>query len=77
VLRVIGRPNGPSRWLVALGYAGWGAGQLDAEMTRHGWHLADGNDALIFDTLPAERWQKAFEAGGIDPRLLVGDSGTA
>jgi putative transcriptional regulator len=77
VLRVIGRPNGPSRWLVALGYAGWGAGQLDAEMTRHGWHLADGNDALMFDTLPAERWQKAFEAGGIDPRLLVGDSGTA
>ena len=77
ILRVIGRPHGPSQWLVALGYAGWGAGQLDGEMTRHGWHLADPSEALLFD-LPAEqRWQSAFLSTGIDPRMLASESGHA
>lgn len=77
ILRVIGRPNGPSRWLVALGYAGWGPGQLDEEMHRHGWHVADANDALLYDLPVDERWAAAFEAQGIDPRLLATDSGHA
>ncbi|MCY7399170.1 MAG: YqgE/AlgH family protein, partial [Sphingomonas bacterium] len=42
VLRAIAEGRGPSRFLVALGYAGWGAGQLDEEMTRHGWFTAHG-----------------------------------
>ena len=40
VLRVIAEGHGPSRWIAALGYAGWGEGQLDEEMTRHGWFTA-------------------------------------
>ncbi len=76
-LRVIGRPNGPSRWLVALGYAGWGEGQLDSELCRHGWHVTDGDAALIFDTGVKQRWAAAFRAGGIDPALLASVSGNA
>lgn len=77
VLRVLGQREGPTRWLVALGYAGWGAGQLDAEMLRHGWHVADGDPALIFETPVAQRWTDSFRAGGVDPALLAPASGTA
>ncbi len=77
VLRVIGKPNGPSRWLVALGYAGWGAGQLEGEMLRHGWHIADGSDELLFNAQVEKRWDAAFRSTGIDPRLLSPESGHA
>ena len=77
VLKAIAEGRGPERWLIALGYAGWGEGQLDAEMTRHGWFAAHGSAALLFDTPTAERWAGAFRAEGIDPRLLVGETGVA
>ena len=77
VLRVIGTPAGPTRWLVALGYAGWGEGQLDSEMQRHGWQLADSDDKLLFDIETDQRWKSAFAQQGIDPRLLAGESGHA
>ncbi|MEO6249008.1 MAG: YqgE/AlgH family protein [Sphingomicrobium sp.] len=77
VLKAIAEDRGPSRWLVALGYAGWSAGQLDAEMSRHGWLAAKGSDAILFDTPTEQRWEAAFRAEGIDPRLLVGETGLA
>ena len=77
VLRAIAEGRGPSRWLVALGYAGWGPGQLDDEMTRHGWFVASGSPALLFDTATEERWPFAFKTEIIDPRLLVGETGVA
>ncbi|MHA6722645.1 YqgE/AlgH family protein [Sphingomonas sp. RS2018] len=77
VLKAIGAGTGPSRWLPALGYAGWGAGQLEAEMTRHGWLVADAGADLIFDTLAERRWDVAVAGVGIDPRMLSSESGTA
>ena len=77
VLKAIAEGRGPKRWLIALGYAGWEAGQLDQEMTRHGWFAAQASVALLFDTPKAERWDAAFRAEGIDPRLLVGETGAA
>ncbi len=77
VLKAIAEGRGPTRWLIALGYAGWGEGQLDEEMTRHGWFAADGGAALLFDTPAHERWDAAFRAQGVDPRLLVGETGAA
>lgn len=77
VLKAIADGRGPSRWLVALGYAGWGEGQLDEEMHRHGWHVVDGDDDLVFSMDPDERWTRAFHADGIDPRLLSNASGNA
>ena len=77
VLRAIAEGNGPSHWLVALGYAGWGEGQLDEEMTRHGWFAARGDPRILFDTPTDERWAAAFMAEGIDPRLLANETGAA
>lgn len=77
VLRVLGKREGPRQWLVALGYAGWGEGQLDGEMQRHGWHLADGDARTVFDLAAGSRWEAAFASQGIDPRLLARESGRA
>lgn len=77
ILRAIAEGKGPSRWQVALGYSGWGSGQLDEEMTRHGWLSVPGNANLLFDTDIDLRWQRAFEIAGIDPRLLVSRAGQA
>lgn len=77
ILKAIAAGQGPSRWVVALGYAGWGAGQLDGEMARHGWFATPGDDALLYDSHVDSRWANAFRSAGIDPRLLAAESGTA
>ena len=77
VLKAIAEGKGPSRWIAALGYAGWGEGQLDGEMTRHGWFAAHGDHNILFDTPTDERWGAAFQAEGIDPRLLASETGAA
>ena len=77
VLRAIAAGTGPRRWAVALGYAGWGEGQLDAEMTRHGWFNVAGDEALLFETTVADRWSAGFGRAGIDPRLLASVGGSA
>ncbi|WP_157216911.1 YqgE/AlgH family protein [Flavisphingomonas formosensis] len=77
VLRAIAEGNGPSRWIAALGYAGWGEGQLDEEMTRHGWFATPGDDSIVFDAPAAARWTKSFAGAGIDIRLLAPTTGTA
>lgn len=77
VLKAIAEGKGPSRWIAALGYAGWGEGQLEGEMTRHGWFAARANSKILFDTPTDERWAAAFNAEGIDPRLLASETGAA
>ena len=77
VLRAIAAGTGPSHWLVALGYAGWGEGQLEEEMTRHGWFSTAADVDLIYATETRKRWTRGFETAGIDPRLLTAQGGTA
>ena len=77
VLRAIAEGKGPSRYIVSLGYAGWGAGQLEDEMTRHGWFTASGDQKILFETSIEERWNAGFQAEGIDPRLLTAEAGAA
>ncbi len=77
VLRAIAEGRGPSRWLIALGYAGWGPGQLDAEMRHHGWYAAEGRSAILFETPAERRWTAAWRAEGIDPALLASQTGRA
>ena len=77
ILRIIAAGEGPRRWIVALGYAGWGEGQLDGEMQRHGWLATHSDDSLLFDHPAAERWDPAMRSAGIDPRLLSTESGRA
>ena len=77
VLRAIAEGKGPTQWIAALGYAGWDGGQLEEEMTRHGWFAASVSSPLLFDTPTDERWAAAFKAEGIDPRLLASETGAA
>lgn len=77
VLRAIAGGSGPRQFLVALGYAGWGAGQLEDEMTRHGWFATGGDTGLLYDVPAGQRWRRGFSDAGIDTRLLAGISGTA
>jgi putative transcriptional regulator len=77
ILKAIAEGKGPSRWIVALGYAGWGEGQLEDEMTRHGWFAARTEPKILFESPTDERWAAAFKAEGIDPRLLTSETGVA
>lgn len=77
VLKAIAAGKGPSRWVAALGYAGWGEGQLEDELGRHGWFMTEGDEALLYDVEAEHRWASGFNGAGIDPRLLAADYGTA
>jgi len=77
ILRAIAAGRGPSRWVVALGYAGWGAGQLEQEMNGHGWFATVGDEAILYECDVQSRWELGFRTAGIDPRLLTADYGTA
>ena len=77
VLRAIAAGRGPTRWLVALGYAGWGAGQLDGEMTRNDWLGVEGRADILYDAPVGKRWTAAFAQAGIDVRLLSAEAGHA
>ncbi len=77
ILRAIGRGAGPRRSLLALGYAGWGPGQLDAEIQANGWLHVAADDDLIFDTGFEDKWRRAIGKLGVDPAALSGDAGHA
>lgn len=77
ILRAIAEGRGPRRWLMALGYAGWGAGQLEGEMRHHGWYAAEGHPEVLFDTPVGARWMATWRAEGIDPALLSTQTGRA
>lgn len=77
VLRAIASGTGPTRWTVSLGYAGWGAGQLEGELTGPGWINLPGEPSLLYDVAAPDRWSAAFRHAGVDPRLLATGTGTA
>lgn len=77
VLRAISEGTGPEQFLVALGFAGWEGGQLDGELSGHGWFHTPADPSLIYDVRAADRWNRGFTSAGIDARLLVSGVGTA
>ena len=77
ILRAIGRGDGPRRSLLALGYAGWGPGQLDAEIQANGWLHVAADEAIVFGDDFKDKWQRALGKLGIDPIALSGDAGHA
>ena len=77
VLEAIARGEGPGQSMVALGCAGWGAGQLEQELLEDSWLTAPVDPALLF-SLPLEaRWQAAAGRLGVDMSLMAGYSGHA
>jgi putative transcriptional regulator len=77
ILRAIAEGRGPARWLAALGYAGWGEGQLEEEMHGNGWFVTPGEDELLYQCDVDNRWCEAFRSAGVDTRMLTADFGTA
>jgi putative transcriptional regulator len=62
--------RGPERMLLVLGYSGWGAGQLDAEIAQGSWIPVDFDERIVFDTPFEDRWASALRILGIDPARL-------
>ena len=78
ILRAIARGTGPRLWLLALGYSGWGPGQLEAEIAQNAWLTTVAPRDLIFDAAPGEhQWNGALRSMGIDPVSLSSVAGRA
>lgn len=77
ILRDIAQGRGPKRKLFALGYAGWGPGQLDGEIHANGWLTVAADDELIFAEDLDQVWDKAVAKIGVDPRFLTNEAGRA
>ncbi len=77
ILEAIAQGAGPQRFLVALGYAGWGPGQLEEEMAANAWLSGPASAEILFDTPAEQRWQAAAALLGVDLRLLSSESGHA
>lgn len=77
VLEDVAGGSGPDRVLVTLGYAGWGAGQLENELAQNAWLSVASDPEIIFGVPPEERYGAALRLLGIDPVMLTGDAGHA
>ena len=77
ILEALARGEGPSCALLALGYSGWGPGQLENEIGANGWLIADPTAELVFSGDDAGKWTKALRSMGIDPLTLSAAAGRA
>lgn len=77
VLEQVALGNGPSRFLLTLGYAGWAAGQLEEEVARNGWLTVPADEAIIFDTPFEARQGAAMALLGVSPISLSNEIGHA
>ena len=77
ILVAMANNEGPAHALVALGYAGWGAGQLEREMAENTWLTCDANPSIIFSTPSQQRLTAAASSLGVDLHLLSGQVGHA
>lgn len=77
VLRAIALGDGPEKSILALGYAGWSAGQLDAEIKENSWLNVPADPSLLFGTDLAHKWEAAIHKLGVDPSLLSVEAGHA
>lgn len=77
ILQAMVRGEGPRHFLLALGYAGWGPGQLEAEIAHNAWLTSAADERLLFVTEPEKRYGRALRAIGIDPAQLSSDAGHA
>ena len=77
ILEAMARGDGPERTLVALGYAGWGAGQLEREMQENAWLSGPADRSILFDLPADERWEAAARLLGVDVNLLSSQPGHA
>lgn len=77
ILKAIAGGKGPDRAILALGYAGWRAGQLESEIQANGWLHCPADADLLFDRDLDQKYERALSKIGIDPSHLVSDAGHA
>jgi putative transcriptional regulator len=77
ILRAIAGDKGPKQSLIALGYVGWGAGQIESEIQDNGWLIMEANQKLVFGDDLEGKWRFALGSLGIDPAGLSFDVGHA
>lgn len=77
ILKAMASGEGPKKALVTLGYSGWGAGQLEAELGQNAWLTCPASSDILFDVPPEERLASAAARMGIDLDLLSSDAGHA
>lgn len=77
ILKAIALGKGPNKAILALGYAGWSAGQLESEIAANGWLHCPADAELLFDRNLEHKYERAMSKLGIDPSHLVSDAGHA
>lgn len=77
ILEAIAGGEGPDQVLIALGYAGWGSGQLEQEMSANAWLNGPASNEIIFRMDPSARWMASAQLLGVDLNLMSGEAGHA
>ena len=77
ILEDLAQGRGPAHALVALGYAGWGPGQLEGELAQNAWLTCEADADLVFDTPDSMKWESALKMLGISALTLSSEGGRA
>jgi putative transcriptional regulator len=72
VLEAVASDHAPERFVLALGCAGWGAGQLEDELQHNAWQVVEFDNAIVFDEEHDDKWERAIRSLGFDPAQLTG-----
>jgi len=72
----LSKGNGPKNSILALGYAGWGPGQIELELASNSWMTLEADSSFIFDESVTNKWKDAYNLLGIDPINLSYNSGS-
>ena len=75
IIRAMSRGKGPAKAALMLGYAGWGAGQIENEIANNGWLTCPADEALIFETSLEDKYNRALGLMGINPAMLSMQAG--
>ena len=77
ILHEVAKGHGPSEALLALGYAGWGPGQLDEELQKNFWLVAPASTDILFDAASDTKWRRALAVLRVNPAWLSAQAGNA
>jgi putative transcriptional regulator len=77
ILEDLAEGRGPGKALMALGYAGWGPGQIEAEIAENGWLTCEADHGLVFQTNDSDKWEASLKKLGISALALSADAGHA
>jgi putative transcriptional regulator len=77
ILAAIAQGTGPANYIVALGYTGWGKGQLEEEINRNSWLNIEADEELLFRTDLDLKWARAMAKLGVDITMLSMNAGNA